>query len=136
MATAQYDLEERTTVFADEVIALCLEVRETAVTRPLISQLVRSGTSIGANYCEADDAESKSDFRHKIALCRKEAQGAEVLVPIAGQAQLPPKGQPSSTLWSEANELTSSSAKSFGQPIQRSGQQGPHPALPNNPARN
>jgi four helix bundle protein len=104
MATAQYDLEERTTVFADEVIALCLEVRETAVTRPLISQLVRSGTSIGANYCEADDAESKPDFRHKIALCRKESHEAKYWCRLLAKAA-PDKKVRLRTLWSEANEL-------------------------------
>jgi four helix bundle protein len=40
----------------------------------LIRQLVRAGTSIGANYCEANDAESKKDFRHKIGVCRKESK--------------------------------------------------------------
>lgn len=40
----------------------------------LTGQLVRSATSIGANYCEADDACSKKDFRHKIALCKKESR--------------------------------------------------------------
>lgn len=47
---------------------------ETSVNRPLISQLVRAGTSIGANYMEADAAESKKDFQHKIGLCKKEAK--------------------------------------------------------------
>ncbi|MFO1450283.1 MAG: four helix bundle protein [Opitutaceae bacterium] len=104
MASASYDLEERTTVFANLVIELCLEVRETAVTRPLISQLVRSGTSIGANYCEADDAESKPDFRHKIALCRKESREAKYWCRLLAQA-VPEKKAPLRSLWTEANEL-------------------------------
>lgn len=70
----KYDLEERTARFSERVIDFAVEVERNAVTLPLISQLVRAATSIGANYCEADDAESKKDFRHKIGLCRKEAR--------------------------------------------------------------
>jgi four helix bundle protein len=70
----RYDLEERTAAFAERVIDFALKIDRNAVTLPLISQLVRAATSIGANYCEADDAESKKDFRHKIGLCRKEAR--------------------------------------------------------------
>jgi four helix bundle protein len=44
------------------------------VTGPLISQIVRSGTSVAANYMEADTAITKRDFRFKISLCRKEVK--------------------------------------------------------------
>jgi len=44
------------------------------ITKPLVLRLVRAGTSVGANYCEADDAESKKDFKHKIGICKKEAR--------------------------------------------------------------
>ena len=40
----------------------------------LISQVIRSGTSIGANYVEANGAESKKDFRHKVRIAYKEAR--------------------------------------------------------------
>jgi len=69
-----YDLEERTSVFGQRIIAFVKTLPNNTVTVPLIKQLVRSGTSIGANYCEADGAASKADFRNKIALCRKEAK--------------------------------------------------------------
>jgi hypothetical protein len=68
-----YDLEERTARFGQAVIALAKTIPKNSVTLPLIGQLVRSGTSVGANDCEADDAESRKDFRHKIGICRKEA---------------------------------------------------------------
>ena len=71
MKADAYDLEERTAIFGEAVIELCLELPATPVAPPLISQFVRSATSIGANYREA---ESKADFRHKIALCRKESR--------------------------------------------------------------
>jgi len=69
-----YDLEDRTTRFGESIINYVKSINQDVVTRPLIDQLVRSGTSIGANYCEADDAESKKDFRHKIGICKKESR--------------------------------------------------------------
>ena len=70
----QYDLEERTARFEKEVIEFTKRISVSVITRPLITQLVRSATSIGANYCEADDAESKRDFIHKIAICKKKRE--------------------------------------------------------------
>jgi four helix bundle protein len=70
----KYDLEERTAKFGEDVIRFAKKTKETSVTKPLIIQLVKSGTSVGANYCEADDAESKKDFKHKIGICKKEAR--------------------------------------------------------------
>ncbi len=70
----KYDLEERTSQFGIAVIQFCKKIPETIITKPLIIQLVRSATSIGANYCEADNAESRKDFLHKIAICKKEAK--------------------------------------------------------------
>ena len=46
----QYNLEERTEEFGKNVITLCKNVQSDTVAKPLISQLVRAGTSIGANY--------------------------------------------------------------------------------------
>ncbi len=69
----KYDLEERTAKFGEDVIGFCKVVKQDAITRPIISQLVRSGTSIGANYMEANAASSKRDFRNKIYICKKEA---------------------------------------------------------------
>lgn len=74
MTNKKFDLEERTTKFSAALIALIKKIPETIVTKIIISQLIRTGTSIGANYCEADDAESKKDFRHKIGICKKEAR--------------------------------------------------------------
>ncbi len=70
----KYDLEERTAVFGENVILLCKAIPFTPVTSPIIQQLVRCSGSVGANYCEADDAQSRKDFRHKIAICRKESR--------------------------------------------------------------
>ena len=72
-----YDLEERTAKFGERVIAFCRKLKPDVVIRPLISQLVRSSTSIGANYREANGASSKKDFRNKIFISKKEAKETE-----------------------------------------------------------
>jgi four helix bundle protein len=70
----RYDLEERSARFGEAVIAFAKSVPLDEVTRPIIGQLVRAATSIGANYAEADDCDSRKDFRFKIGLCRREAR--------------------------------------------------------------
>ena len=70
----KYDLEERTAKFGEDIIKFAKKIPKNTVTIPLISQLVRAGTSVGANYCEADDAFTKRDFSHKISICRKESR--------------------------------------------------------------
>lgn len=63
-----------TAQFGKATIEFAKTLQKDPINNPLIGQLVRSATSIGANYLEADGAESKKDFRHKIAICRKEAK--------------------------------------------------------------
>ena len=72
MPNDKYDLEERTAKFGEEVIKFAKKIPKNSITLPIISQLTRSGTSVGANYCEADDAESKKDFQHKIGISKLE----------------------------------------------------------------
>src|SRR5471032_61061 len=104
MKATAYDLEERTALFGEAVIEFCLGVPANPVTAPVINQLVRAGTSVGANYCEADDAESKKDFRHKIALCRKEARETKYWLRMIAKAA-PGHRTAARRLWSEAKEL-------------------------------
>ena len=89
-----FDLEERTAVFGEAVIAFAKTVPVNDVTKPLIPQLVRSATSIGGNYCEADDADSKKDFRFKIGLCRREVKETKhwlrMIVAAEGELRVPP----------------------------------------------
>ena len=98
------DLEERTAAFAEAVIQHLKPLTTTVITRPIVSQLVRSATSIGANYCEANDAESKRDFRHKIGLCRKESKETMywLRMLVAAEPALRDAAKP---LWREAQEL-------------------------------
>jgi len=70
----KYDLEERTAKFGENIIKFARKVPKNVITIPLITQLIKAGTSVGANYCEADNAESKKDFEHKIGICKKEAK--------------------------------------------------------------
>ena len=72
-----HDLEERTSGFGRNVIRFAGRIPKNPVTVPLISQLVRAATSVGANYCEADEPVSRKDFRHKLSICRKEAHEAK-----------------------------------------------------------
>ncbi len=73
MSDSPYVLREKTVVFSRDVIGFCKVEQSTIITRPLIEQLLRSATSIGANYAEADNAASRSDFRNKIFIAKKEA---------------------------------------------------------------
>jgi four helix bundle protein len=70
----KFDLEERTIKFSEEVIAFVRQLKQDTITKPLISQLVRSATSIGANYSEAEEANSKKDFVNKVAIAKKETR--------------------------------------------------------------
>jgi four helix bundle protein len=69
----KYDLEERTAKFGENKIEFCKKLPKNVITIPLISQLIKSATSIGANYFEADCAESRKDFEHKIGISKKES---------------------------------------------------------------
>lgn len=70
----QYPLEERTALFSEKIVNLCKKVPKSIITNPIIDQLIRSGLSIGANYCEANGASSKKDFMNKIFICKKEGK--------------------------------------------------------------
>ncbi len=67
------ELEARTKRFALKVIRFVSSLPKNKVTDVLGYQLLRSGTSIGANYREANRAQSRNDFIHKIAIVEKEA---------------------------------------------------------------
>lgn len=72
--TVKFDLGERTEKFARDIVCFAKKIPDSTITKQLIAQLIRSGTSIGANYCEADNAISRRDFYHKISICKKEAR--------------------------------------------------------------
>lgn len=100
----KYDLEERTAKFGENVIRFCKAMPRNELTRRIIDQLVGCGTSVGANYCEADDAESPKDFVHKIGLCKKEAREAKHFFRMSAVA-VPELADRARMLWVEAKEL-------------------------------
>ena len=104
MKSSVSNLEERVSVYGEQVIEFCYSLSLDAVLDPLVRQFVRSATSIGANYCEADEAQSKKDFRHKIALCRKETRETKFWLRMIAKA-CPAQRTTARELWREAKEL-------------------------------
>jgi four helix bundle protein len=70
----RYDLALRTRRLGISVINVLRTIPQDLILRPIISQLVRSSTSIGANYAEADAANTRKDFMYKLSICRKESK--------------------------------------------------------------
>ncbi|MFN2624026.1 MAG: four helix bundle protein [Chthoniobacterales bacterium] len=99
-----YDLEERTARFGEAIIDFAKTIPQSPVTNRIIAQLVGAGTSVGANYVEADDAVSKKEFLKNIGTCRKEARETKHFLRMAVRA-VPDLKPQARFLWSEAREL-------------------------------
>ena len=110
MATAvkkgeqKYDLEERTAKFGESVIVLAKTIPVNLITTSLISQLVRSATAVGANFCEADDAGSRKEFMYRVSLCKREARETKHWLRMIVKAE-PAFREAAAQLWQEAKEL-------------------------------
>jgi len=100
----KYDLEERTAKFGEDIIEFAKKLSKNDVTKRITPQLVGAGTAIGANYCEADCAESNKDFIHKMAIANKEAKEAKYFLRMASKA-CPEHTVEGRVLWKEAHEL-------------------------------
>lgn len=107
-----YDLEERTAKFGEAIIRFAKKIPENPVNNRLIDQLVGAGTSVGANYCEADEAVSKKDFANKIGTCKKEAKEARFFLRMTATA-VPELKEEARVLWLEAKELNLILARIF-----------------------
>ncbi|MFA7209736.1 MAG: four helix bundle protein [Parcubacteria group bacterium] len=101
----RYDLEERTKKFSKEIIKFLVRINRSKLNENIISQLIRSATSVGANYCEANGASSKKDFKNKIFICRKEIQETKYWLELLATAS-PKEKETLKNLWKEAHELT------------------------------
>lgn len=99
-----YDLEERTAKFAEDVIDLMKKIPDNSINRRMVEQLVGSAGSMGANYCEANEAESKRDFTHKIGICKKETKESKHWIRLLARAN-PNFKEDLRSLWKEAQEL-------------------------------
>jgi len=100
----KFDLEDRTANFAEKVIDLTKKIRKDEVNKRIITQVVSSGGSIGANYCEATEAESKRDFVHKISIAKKEIKETKHWLRLLARSNPECKDEIRS-LWQEAQEL-------------------------------
>jgi four helix bundle protein len=100
----KYDLEERTARFGEDIIDFLKDLQKNNLVYPLVSQLIRSATSVGANYCKADCAETKKDFEHKIGICNKEAKETKHWLRMIAKA-VPEKVDIARKLWQESHEL-------------------------------
>jgi four helix bundle protein len=102
----QYDLQERTIKFSKNVIVFIKKLKVDFLNRNIIDQLIRSATSVGANYCEANGASSKKDFRNKIYICKKEIQETKYWIELLGEVVDEKQKDDVRILWKEAHELT------------------------------
>jgi four helix bundle protein len=99
-----FELKERTAQFREAIIKFSKSIPRDPTNNRLISQLVGCGTSVGANYCEGNEAVSTKDFRNTIGRCVKEAKEAKFFLRmiVASEPQL---AQEARKLYREANEL-------------------------------
>ena len=100
----EYDLEERTAKFGEDIIEFVKNIKRDDISRNIIIQLVRAATSIGANYCEANASSSKRDFRNKIYICKKEANETKYWLRMLVKHQ-PQLKEEIRSLWQESHEL-------------------------------
>lgn len=100
-----YNLEERVAKFGEEVINFCKTIKYNNISKSLVSQFIRSATSIGANYMEANQASSKKDFINKIRICQKESNESKHWARMISIAEEETK-EKCRELWQEAHELT------------------------------
>ena len=100
----KFDLEERTSLFSEAIIDFVKLIPQSPIITPIITQFVKSGTAIGANYCEADSAESRKDFEHKMGICKKEAKETRYWLRMIAKV-CPGFKENARVLWKEANEL-------------------------------
>ena len=101
----KYDLEERTSNLSKNIITLCKKFPKNTISIPLIKQLIRSATSVGANYCEANGASSRRDFKNKILICKKEILETKYWIKMISHTE-PKFSSHCNKLWKEAQELT------------------------------
>jgi four helix bundle protein len=101
---ASFDLQERTARFGEAIIHFAKKIPINPVNTRLVSQLVGSGTSVGANFCEADDSVSKKDFKNKIGICRKESKETKYWLRMIAAAEPGLKAE-ARILWQEAREI-------------------------------
>lgn len=105
MADRKYDLEERRLEFSVRIIRVTEPMKCTRAGDHIADQLLRSGTSPYGNHGEAEGAESRGDFIHKLRVCYKELRESRRWVKLIQQAALVTKPALLAELIGEADEL-------------------------------
>jgi len=100
----KFDLEERTARFSVDILTFCSNIKINYVNENQIKQLIKSATSIGANYMEANGSSSKRDFKNKISICKKEAKETTYWIRILSTI-LPEKKELLRKLWVESQQF-------------------------------
>ena len=99
-----FDLEERTAVFGERLVGFSKRIPRNPINDRLVDQLVGAGTSLGANYCGANDCVSQKDFRFTIKRCLKEAKETRFFLRMVAASEPDLKGD-ARDLYREATEL-------------------------------
>lgn len=101
----KFDLEERTGKFGENILIFCKTINLNIYNESLIKQIIRSSTSIGANYMEANGCDSKKDFKNEISICKKESKETTHWLKMLSIV-LPDKIDKLRLFWREAHELS------------------------------
>jgi four helix bundle protein len=102
-----FDLEERLIDFAVRIIQVAESLPKTKIGNHIAGQLIRCGTAPAANYGEAQSAESRADFIHKIKICLKELRETKVWLRMIVRANLIKPESKLDSLIDENNQLIS-----------------------------
>jgi len=81
------ELEKRTRRFAVRIIRLSMTLPDTPEGRVIRNQMTKAGTSVGANYREANRARSKADFRNRIRICESEASETQYWLEVIAETR-------------------------------------------------
>jgi four helix bundle protein len=109
---SKYDLEDRLIEFATQIINLVELLPASRSSAHLANQLLRSGTSPALNYGEAQSAESRNDFIHKMRICLKELRETKVILRIIIKSKIGNNEQSIGLMLIENDELISIFMKS------------------------
>jgi len=113
MKERKFDLQERFIAYAVEIILLSEQLPETKAGRHICDQILRSGTSPAPNYGEAQSAESRADFIHKLKIALKELRETEIWLKIIIKAGLIQRSEKFNSVLKETDELISILFKSI-----------------------
>ncbi len=102
-----FDLENRLIDFGVRIMRLSQALPKTRIGNHIAGQIVRSGTSPASNYGEAQSAESRSDFVHKMRVCLKELRETRVWLLMTAKADLVKSASQLDPLIGENNQLIS-----------------------------